>query len=181
MAEANRARAGEDSMRIFAIDPGNTQSAFAVYDAKTMAIIQKGKLPNMDLFEEIECAPNVGTEFSIEMIASYGMAVGKDVFETCLWIGRFYDRIEQVHGKTPALVYRTDVKMHLCGTRRAKDANIRQAIIDIYPPIGGGKTPQIGTKAAPGPLYGVSADVWAAIGVAMTRESQIKTEEARVV
>ena len=64
-------------------------------------------------------------------------------------------------------IYRMDVKMYLCNNTRAKDGNIRQAIIDRYPANGGGKTPQIGTKKHPGPLYGVSKDVWSALAVAI--------------
>ena len=74
---------------------------------------------------------------ALEMIASYGMAVGKEVFETCVWIGRF-----QQKWRWPAevrFVYRQDVKLHLCGSPRAKDANIRQALLDMFPSTGGGK------------------------------------------
>ena len=58
--------------------------------------------------------------------------------------------------------------MHLCGNNSAKDSNVRQALIDRFPRSGGGKTPQIGTKGDPGPLYGIKKDEWAALGVAIT-------------
>ena len=58
--------------------------------------------------------------------------------------------------------------MHLCNSVRAKDSNVRQALLDRFPATGGGKTPQIGTKSKPGPLYGFSKDMWAALGVALT-------------
>jgi hypothetical protein len=81
------------------------------------------------------------------------MPVGAEVFTTCRWIGRFEERC-----KTPVkLVFRKDVKMHLCGTPRAKDGNIRQSLID--------KHGIVGTKKNPGPLFGVSSHIWAALAV----------------
>jgi hypothetical protein len=70
--------------------------------------------------------------------------------------------------KAVRLIYRRDVKLRLCGTVKAKDANVRQALIDMFPKTGGGKIPQIGTKAQPGPLYGVASHAWAAVAVAVT-------------
>lgn len=68
-------------------------------------------------------------------------------------------------------VKRSEVKRHLCGSLRAKDANVRQAIIDRY----GGQA-AIGRKATPGPLYGVTSHAWAALAVAITaREMGIDT------
>ncbi|WP_274347012.1 hypothetical protein [Xanthomonas campestris] len=95
---------------------------------------------------------------AIEMIASYGMPVGREVFETCVWVGRY-----QQAWRSPEavqLVYRRDVKLHLCGNAKAKDANIRQALLDLIGPQG--------TKRAPGPTYGVKSHAWAALGVAAT-------------
>ena len=89
------------------------------------------------------------------------MAVGKDVFETCLWIGRF---IQCAGADRVRLVYRKDVKLHICNHPRAKDANIRAAIIDRY----GGKAEAVGTKKSPGPLYAVKSHAWAALAVAIT-------------
>ncbi len=154
--------------KILAIDPGATQSAYVVYDEGT--IVRCGILENHKMLAEIDQMCIID-HLAIEMIASYGMAVGKDVFETCLWIGRF---IQAWEDDLYTKVYRKDVKMHLCQSMRAKDSNIRQAIIDRYEPTGGGKTPQIGTKKEPGPLYGVSKDIWAALGVAITFEETCK-------
>ena len=98
---------------------------------------------------------------AVEMIASYGMPVGREVFETCVFIGRLLQQWYQTHPPSTAqLVYRKDVKMHLCGSPRAKDAHIRQALLDKLGPVG--------TKKEKGPLYGVKSHAWAALAVAVT-------------
>lgn len=147
---------------MLAIDPGTAQTAWCIFDGSK--VIECGIDPNSDVLERLRA---VSVEaVAIEMVASYGMPVGREVFETVLWIGRFCESLES-RGIKPRLVYRLDVKMHLCRSAKAKDANIRQAIIDKFPATGGGKTPQVGTKKQPGPLFGVRADVWAALGVAI--------------
>lgn len=150
-------------MKVLAIDPGNERSAFVVYEngriwAKN--IFRNEVILNMLLQNQHYESQHL----AIEMVACYGMPVGAEIFETCLWIGRFI----QAWGSAYTKVYRKDVKMHLCHSMKAKDGNIRQAIIDRYPATGGGKIPQIGTKKKPGELYGVSGDVWAALAVAIT-------------
>jgi len=153
---------------ILAIDPGNVQSAWVMFhegEPKVFGITENNALL-YKLKYEISAVPT-----AIEMIASYGMAVGQTVFETVFWIGRFWEARE-AHRSECTKIYRKDVKMHLCHSMRAKDANVRQAIIDRYPPTGGGKVPQVGTKSQPGPLFGVSKDVWAALGVAITFDYQ---------
>jgi hypothetical protein len=62
------------------------------------------------------------------------------------------------------LMVRRDVKMHICGQMKAKDSNIRAALIDRF----GGKERAIGRKASPGPLFGITADRWAALALAIT-------------
>jgi hypothetical protein len=97
----------------------------------------------------------------VEMVACYGMPVGREVFDTCVWIGRFIE----AWGRPHSTLYRSTVKLHLCGQTRAKDANVRQALIDRFGP---GREKAIGTKAKKGPLYGVKADVWQALALAVT-------------
>jgi len=149
---------------ILAIDPGNTESAYVLYDEKTRKPVRFGKVENSEILYMMPSFSIDADKLVIEMIACYGMPVGKSVFETCVWIGRFV----QAWRKDFEYMYRRTVKMHLCNSVKAKDSNVRQAVIDRYEPTGGGKTPQIGTKSKPGILYGMSKDVWAAMGVALT-------------
>lgn len=147
-----------------AIDPGPAMSGWCIVVGSQ--VMESGVMPNAEILDLVSGPPAMYATLAIEMIASYGMPVGKEVFETCLWIGRF---VQAWHSpESVKLIYRKNVKMHLCGTTKAKDGNVRQAIIDLYPASGGGATPQIGTKAQPGPLYGVSSHAWPAIGVALT-------------
>ncbi|WP_443115472.1 hypothetical protein [Herbaspirillum seropedicae] len=149
-------------MNILALDPGTTQTGYVFYDGRK--VLECGVLPNAEMLQRIQMATS--PRLAIEMIASYGMAVGKEVFETCVWIGRFKQAFHSP--EAVELVYRKDVKLHLCGTPRAKDPNVRQALIDLFPATGGGATPQVGTKSKPGPLFGVSSHAWPALGVAVT-------------
>ena len=151
-------------MRILGIDPGNVNSAAVLYDPETRAIEWKFMGSNEEMLEEF-----VGgfkdTIPVIEQVKSYGMAVGESVFETVFWSGRFAQALDARHSwqRLPRLA----VKISICHDSRAKDANIRQALIDMFPATGGGKVPQIGTKKQPGPLYGFSKDLWAALAVAV--------------
>jgi hypothetical protein len=148
-------------MKVLAIDPGSEQSAYVLYDGTRPLLF--GKKENEELRGSLKASELIrhADLLLIEMVASYGMAVGSEVFETVWWTGRFVEAWDD-----PFLrLYRRDVKLHLCGQARAKDANIRQALIDRFGP---GKDKAIGTKAKPGPLYGVRADVWAALAVAVT-------------
>lgn len=112
--------------------------------------------------EEVLSLLTPQTHVVIEGIESFGMAVGRDVFETVFWSGRFAQ-----HAGSFDRVFRKQVKLHLCGQARAKDGNIRQALIDRFGGVGG-KEVAIGRKASPGPLHGVKSHIWSALAVAVT-------------
>ena len=147
---------------ILAIDPGTEQSGWCYFYRGGVTL--SGVESNVALLERMALFCNPPDALAIEMVASYGMPVGREVFETCVWIGRFkqaWPRPEEVR-----LVYRPDVKLFLCGTHRAKDSNVRQALID--------KLGRVGTKADKGPLYGVTSHAWAAVAVAVTAAEQMR-------
>jgi Holliday junction resolvasome RuvABC endonuclease subunit len=142
-------------MRLLAIDPGNEETGWVFFDTATNKILEFRKECNEKVLFSVErLDPD---ETVIERIASYGMAVGESVFLTCFFIGRLIERASTcgpVH-----LITRKEVVVQLCGTARAKDSNIRQVLIDRFG--------EPGTKKNPGPTYGIKADMWAALAVAV--------------
>jgi hypothetical protein len=169
--------AKEQIVKILAIDPGPVKSALVVWDGERAIGEYLDNEEVTTRFDEFDYyhQHTENIELVIEMIASYGMPVGAEVFETCVWIGQFMS----AWGKPSARIKRGEVKMHLCHSMKAKDGNIRQAIIDLFPPDGEGKIPQIGTKSKPGPLYGISGDMWAALAVALTYADKSTRATAR--
>ncbi len=120
------------------------------------------------------------TLLAIEMVQAMGMAVGREVFETVWWTGRF---CQAWHDQEAVIrIHRSEVKRYLCGSMKANDSNIRQALIDALGAPG--------TKASPGATYGVRTHAWAALAVAVTAEAKqcglflptpIEREPARAV
>ncbi len=146
---------------IIAIDPGDKKSAVVLYAPARGAILEAWDETNPLVCTWLRGVAQRKSTLVIEGIASYGMPVGEEVFNTCIWIGRF---IESWRGEFH-LLYRKEIKLHLCGSARAKDANVRAALLDKF---GGGKAAR-GTKKSPGVLYGISGvDKWAALSVAVT-------------
>lgn len=140
---------------ILSIDPGNEESAYVLMDSDTYKPIEFGKLSNTQiLMKVIELKYD---KLIIEMIQSYGMSVGQTVFETCVWIGRF---IQARNCPDFEYIYRKEEKINLCNSMKAKDSNIRQALIDRFG--------EVGVKKAPGFFYGFKKDIWAAYAVGVT-------------
>ncbi len=144
------------------LDPGTTHSAFV--HLHKGHVQRYGKIPNEEMLKHVK-EDHGHDQLVVEMIASYGLPVGAEVFQTCIWIGRFFQAsFVPVH-----FLFRKDVKMHLCHTMKGvNDAVIRRAIMDRY----GSKGAALGSKAAPGPLFGIKSDCWAALAVALTWSDQ---------
>lgn len=154
---------------ILAIDPGNKDSAYVLMNPDyTIQHHGFAKFPNdlvlsrvMDLGDIYDDRLTV----VIEMVASYGMAVGAEVFETCVWIGRFVQAAMD-EGCKVDYVYRMEEKMTLCHSSKARDSNIRQALIDRFAKFD--KKNGKGTKTHPDTFYGFAKDIWAAYAVGVT-------------
>jgi hypothetical protein len=158
------------SMSVFAIDPGPTESAYVMFDG--VRPTEFAKIGNEEMLYRCGLNWADGTVLVIEQVAAMGMAVGAETFETVFWSGRFAERWHREWHR----VKRHEVKIHLCGNMRAKDANIRQALLDRYGP---GKELAIGCKKKPGPLHGLSGDCWSALAIAHTYfETRIAKEVA---
>lgn len=141
-------------MIILAVDPGTTQSGFVTFDGRR---VHRAGVVFNDVMLAMVREPGIADVLAIEKIEAMGMAVGAEVFETVHWSGRFLQA-----WRDPAKVRRITrraVKLGLCGSMRAKDPNIRQALIDMLGAPG--------TKAKPGPTWGVSSHAWSALAVAV--------------
>lgn len=138
--------------RIFAIDPGTHESGFCLYDEGK--VISSGVMDNHDLLRVV--ADDRSDVLAIEKVVSYGRAVGQEVFDTCEWAGRF----RQVWGcpDETLSVTRLQVKQALGLKGSADDAKVNARLREV---IG-----EKGTKANPGPTFGVTSHAWAALGVA---------------
>lgn len=147
-------------MRVLALDPGDTQTGYCFIDSETLRPIRFGKEDNQSvlLLVQLEAYDLLVSE----RVASYGMAVGRNVFETCEWVGRY----TQASHAPVVYIYRQEEKLHICHDSRAKDSNIRRALIDRFAQhdLKNGR----GTKKKPDWFYGFKKDVWAAYAAGIT-------------
>lgn len=151
-------------MQILAIDPGDVMTAYCLMDENYRPIC-KAKVENERALQFItENAVNID-QIVTEMIASYGMPVGRNVFETCVMIGRI-EHLADALGIPHARVLRSEEKECICHHSQAKDSNIRRALIDRFAQhdLVNGR----GTKKKPDWFYGFAADMWAAFAVGVT-------------
>lgn len=148
---------------ILAIDPGPDQSGFCyLADGEVCA---SGVQTNPGILDMLCRGPSADV-LAIEEVRSYGMPVGKEVFDTVRWTGRYQQAWRDP--EAVRLVPRLAVKLHLCHSVRAKDGNVWAALLDRFGPVG--------TKAAPGKLYAVRSHARAALALAVTVSDQLAAE-----
>jgi hypothetical protein len=156
---------------ILAIDPSNIETGWVVTKSDSFSLKKPedfGKDDNTELIENT--IPKLLESgridvVAIEMVESFGMAVGKSVFDTCVYIGRIVQLCEMMNVEWH-FVTRKQEKLIICQSMRARDVNIRQALVDRYAP--GERNYGKGTKKSPGFFYGFRADIWSAFAVAET-------------
>jgi hypothetical protein len=156
-------------MRLIAIDPGPIQSAFVEWDGKTPSAF--GIHENNYILEILKDPENSSFDkMVIEEVQCYGMPVGKSIFETVFWSGRFCEACWCEYFRVP----RKDVKMHLCHSMRAKDSNVIQALADRFAPFE--KNKGKGTVKDKKFFFGFKKDIWQAfaLGVAFWDQKDLK-------
>jgi hypothetical protein len=149
---------------VIAVDPGNAKSAWLVFDG--VRVLAHAISPNDTVVNLLSKAPLEWprhTYLAIETMKPRGMPTAFEEMQTQLWAGRFIQAYSSTASRVTQ-VFRSDVKMHICGRATAKDTNIRQALIDRF----GGKAVAMGNKKSPGPLYGLHDDLWSALAIAIT-------------
>lgn len=161
---------------ILSIDPGNVASGWTLIDGDDLRPLYIGKQENelayaamVDAYLELmeRHSHQIDLYVGIEMIASYGMPVGAEVFDTCVWIGELKERLRNWSArKETRFIYRKSEKIVLCHSPRANDATIKQALVDRF--ARGLPNYGKGTKKAPGWFYGFRADIWQAYAVGVT-------------
>ena len=161
--------------RILAIDAGTTESGYAImqFSKNDIQLIAFGKTSNAHLLQIVKSDSYDNMVY--EQFQSFGMAVGESTIEAIIWNGRFLQAA--IDNKKPVYrVYRKEEKLWLCHSLKARDTNIRQALIDRYAKID--KKNGKGTKKEPDVFYGVTKDVWSAIAVGVTWKEKLEDEQA---
>tara|TARA_Y100001963_G_scaffold28043_1_gene38227 strand:- start:161 stop:733 length:573 start_codon:yes stop_codon:yes gene_type:complete len=176
---------------IIAIDPGTVRSGWMTFD-QNLDPWQWGWWKNEDIIDKLLTGFE---ELVIEDMAHFGpnIRVGRDVFETCKWMGRFHQQAGDA-----TYLPRTAIKTHITGMSSSKDKDVRVALIDRY----GGESEAIGGKKCltckgkgwngtgrpmctdchcigesdtgcgyqthPGKLHGIKAHEWSALAIGLT-------------
>jgi hypothetical protein len=104
---------------------------------------------------------------AIEKITSYGTVVGDSTFGTCETVGRVRECAETMSTARVMVLTRSQCAELLCGKNVKGDSKVSLACRELVAQTGGGKKPAVGTKARPGPLYGLTGPhAWSALHVA---------------
>lgn len=152
-------------MNILALDPGTKQTAYVYFVSG--CVEDKGILPNEEMVTLVRIFARPVDVVAIEFIQCYGMAVGREVFETVYWTGQIAHQAK-LRGFEVKRFGRVTVKTWVTGMGRATDTNVHQALMLKYG----------GTKKGE-PLHGVKKDIWAALAVATYVHEASKTGELR--
>lgn len=191
---------------ILSIDPGSKESAWMLYDGTPR---KWGKESNTTILGLLR-APASGdfddaNHVVIESMVNYAATVGAETFDAIRWAGRFQEAWSLLYGDcSVSYITRPEVKLHLCQSMRAKDKDVREALITRW----GGEDMAIGGKKCPtckgkgvvgrkgsytgcpgcikglltprGPLHGITADCWSALAIAVTYADKSTRIDPRV-
>lgn len=157
-------------MRILAIDPGSEKSAWVILDDGQIECCR------IDLNEDMVCdasheiydsdidhlAIEYTKAYTLQFKGKNGSFFPQQVLDTARWVGRF----EQAFGGPFTEIDRRQVKQALSVPPNGSDAHVKAALYDRFGD--GTRKSVVGTKKNPGPCYGMKADLWQALAVAVT-------------
>lgn len=179
-------------MIILALDPGNTKTAWVLYDGGTP--VTWGYHAN-EVVRRMLARYRATTLpiLAVEYMRPRGMLMSQEAMDTMFELGRMVEAWRREWKP----VGRLQAKLHICGSPKANDANIRAALIDRYGgpraiaparkcptckgrgAVGRGKVRLkcgdcggTGKGAPAGMLHGMAGDVWAALAIAITAEEK---------
>lgn len=119
---------------VIGVDPGTTKSAYVAWDGASIHEIGTEANPQVAKYlRSTQARTALRTVVVFESIESYGMAVGREIFETIFWTGRMFQIARDTIG--PKNVYRLPrraIKKHLCRSNRVKDKHIRAALLKRF-------------------------------------------------
>lgn len=151
-------------MIVLGIDPGPTHCGVVVYDTSPRSACFAWKaLTVAEAIHVIEAYAGRAGLVAIERVQSYGIA-GASLLRTAE-VGGMLHQCATNLGLDVMWLYRREVLRGLDVTGKGnRDSLVRQRLIEIH---GGDRASAVGTKAKPGPLYGVASHAWAALAVAV--------------
>ena len=159
---------------ILAIDPGPETCGVVLYDPDAKRVLESANRPVVGVLAYIIDVAIVAISRSehlsvaIERVQSAGIS-GASLLQTSEVVGRLQQRALDCPLRV-RLVYRREVCAALHVSGKAKDAQVRQRMLEMHP---GGT----GTRKNPGPLYGVSSHAWQALGLAVAVSLMPDTEQ----
>jgi hypothetical protein len=154
---------------ILAIDPGPVRSGWVLFDG--VRVLQSGDYDNPTILMAVYSRA-CGTADMLALEEPEGMGqIASTALLRAAWQGGILE------AKWPGLramrITRRRVLAHLLrGPKppgKSNDSRVRAALIDLVGPQG--------TKAHPGPTYGVSGDAWAALAVAVTALDEMRAQD----
>lgn len=149
---------------VVGIDPGPETSGVVVYDLLAKVLISSDSAMDFETLRSLlDHMPRDQGVVACER-TSAGPASGEVVLTTEV-VGRIAEMCH-VRKLDCTLYYRREVLQALaCSGGGSKDSQVRNALIEMHGMV---KAAAVGTKKAPGPLYGIATHAWQALGVAVT-------------
>ena len=150
-------------MIALAIDPGPTVCGWVRYDPEHQRVVRSGAADNVPEVLDLIWAVSM---IVIARVSAQGVAANS-LLQTSEVVGRCW-QAAAIRGIPVQLLRRYEVCSALGVSGRGKDAIVRQRCLEIL--AGGDAKAARGSKADPGPCYGVAGHAWQALGLALAAE-----------